>query len=148
MTPATRDDLAEVFLYAYREAGFAAAIEAVGNAAVMYSTGKPRVSRKPLASELDHVVAQVAAAMGTTVGLLRNNRRYQSLADDRHIACWLLRLEGMAWPKLSYPLIALALGMVNHTSALHGARRVDGNEMLLARAKVAAARARAERVAA
>jgi chromosomal replication initiation ATPase DnaA len=137
-----------VFLYAYHEAGLDAAIEAVGNAAVMCTTGKTRTSHKPLSRDLDPIVAQVADAMGTTVNLLRQMRRYQPLADARHVACWLMRQEGMLWPKLSYPLIALALGLSNHTSAIHGVKRVERGEILLARAKAAASRARAERAAA
>jgi chromosomal replication initiation ATPase DnaA len=148
MIRSEHNELAEVFLHAYRDAGFDDAIDAVANASVMYANGKIRSSRKPMARDLDPIVSQVADAMGTTVRLLRCVRRYQPLADARHIACWLMRQTGLPWSKLSYPIIALALGMANHTSALHGARRVEGDETLIARARSAAARVRVERIAA
>lgn len=144
------DDLADVFALAWDHATgdkLRTAVEAVADAAVMTATDKRRrYSQKPQARDLDPIVAQVASAIGTTVRMLRCLQRVPCLSQARHVACWLLRQENMPWPRLSYPLIALALGMVNHTSALHGARRVERDELLLARAKAAAAKATAQRM--
>lgn len=86
-------------------------------------TGKARRmgARNPLVdtSRCQPVIAAVAARHGISPWRLNRGRGLASSAI-RFEAAWECRqLE----PPVSYPVIAAALGMRNHTSALHGVRR-------------------------
>jgi len=53
--------------------------------------------------------------------------QHTDIRDARFVAMALLRRDGS-----SYPVIAQTLGLWNHTSAMHGVRRVECNERLQA----------------
>jgi chromosomal replication initiation ATPase DnaA len=53
--------------------------------------------------------------------------QHHTIVDARHVAMELLRRDG-----LSYPSIARTLGLWDHTSAMHGVRRVMRDERLRA----------------
>lgn len=62
------------------------------------------------------IIRAVADYHGTTVDRIMFGGRPKSLAAARHDAMWLLRIiAGM-----SYPETARAVGLRNHTSAMHG----------------------------
>jgi chromosomal replication initiation ATPase DnaA len=65
------------------------------------------------------VVEPIAAEYGLTVEELRARRRSPHLVVARNEAIWRLR---QLQPPMSYPEIARAVGLANHTSALHGFR--------------------------
>jgi len=51
--------------------------------------------------------------------------RARLVARRRWIAMWLLRQNGMPWPKLSFPMIGMLLGGMDHSTVIHGVCRVN-----------------------
>lgn len=80
----------------------------------------PRLSNPDREDPFVLTLVAVAARHGVTVERLKYGGRSTSLSAVRHEAAWELR---NLIPTPSYPDIAEALGMVNHTSALYGVRR-------------------------
>jgi chromosomal replication initiation ATPase DnaA len=58
--------------------------------------------------------------------------QHRDIVDARHVAMALLRWDGS-----SYPVIARTLGLLDHTTVMHGVRRVERDERLRAIAEAA-----------
>jgi chromosomal replication initiator protein len=140
MTRSQRNELEEVFLFAFREQGLNSAIEAVGNAAALQALGVLRPSRRPALHPTFPALQYVARLLGTTPEILRLPYRNREVVEPRWLAMWLLRQPAMPWPKLSYPQIAKVLGLDDHTTVMHGVEMVERNVELLARAREICAR--------
>lgn len=70
---------------------------------------------------VDAILRATCRHFGCTVGDLREGNH----AEWRWVAIWVLRLH-----KVSYPACARAVGLTNHTSALHGYRMVEADQGL------------------
>lgn len=66
---------------------------------------------------MQEVRAQVAARHGLTVEEITAGGPGRRFAPARHEACWEIRRLGK-----SYPQVAAAVGLKDHTSAIHGVR--------------------------
>jgi hypothetical protein len=91
--------------------------------------GIPRPPRPPalkaiqLAEQFRPLVEVVAAAHGIPYGVLVGPRRDKPALAARFEAMWLIR--NLRTPAPSYPLIAVALGRADHTSAIYGVRKFE-----------------------
>jgi len=65
---------------------------------------------------------RVAMAYGLDVRLLKSPRRSRKIARPRQVAMWLTE---KLLPDMSYPEIGRAFGDRDHTTVMHGVRRVD-----------------------
>lgn len=74
------------------------------------------------------VFAAACQHFGVDADEVIDGSRRTSHVDARHVAMWLMRDSGR-----TYPEIGRQLGM-DHTSAIHGVRRIEGDERLLATA--------------
>jgi chromosomal replication initiation ATPase DnaA len=62
----------------------------------------------------------------TPIQLIRDGRQQHiDVRVARHVAMWLLHMRGM-----SYPEVARALGLADHTSCMYGVRQVRASEWL------------------
>jgi hypothetical protein len=98
----------ETFTALFREQGLDAAIDSVAR-------------RQPPAPACAPFLRRVCEALEVTPQQLLYGGRCKSLANARHIAMWVCREATGA----SYPEIGKALGGMDHTSVMHGVRRVD-----------------------
>ncbi len=78
-----------------------------------------------LAQECDQLtpedmIRRVCEYRGVPITTLRSRRRWANVAEARHEAIWLLREA----TEMSFPVIARAVGMRNHTSALSAHRKI------------------------
>lgn len=69
------------------------------------------------------VVARVSKHCGICApDVLRGQGRgRQSVTDAKHLAIWIVRENG----GMSYPMIAAAFGLGDHTSAMHACRKIE-----------------------
>jgi hypothetical protein len=72
----------------------------------------------PTVSTIIRVVASIAAVTPLDI---RSDRRDKHVALARHIAMWIVRRETL----MSYPHIGEAIGRRDHTTVIHGVRRID-----------------------
>lgn len=64
----------------------------------------------------------VAEQYGMTLNQLKEKTRCVHVARPRQVAMWAMR---RLCPHLSYPAIAIVLDLSDHTTILHGARRIE-----------------------
>lgn len=64
----------------------------------------------------------VAGQYGMTLEQLKAKTRCWNVARPRQVAMWAMR---RLCPHLSYPAIASVLGLSDHTTILHGDRRIE-----------------------
>lgn len=83
------------------------------------------------AATVAHLVVAVAVATGTDAHHIYGRRVDQPTADARHMVAYLARLEGLTWASIGKALHR------DHTTAIHGARRVEGNDELRTLALIA-----------
>ena len=121
LTPEQRAELIEVFLFAYQQAGFEAAVEAVARATI------PAVTAP-------HAIRLVCRFFGVAVEQLLTGDTREAW-NMRDIAMWLLRQHGMPWPRMTLKAIAEAMGRKSHDVAFDGIRRVERKAELLEVAK-------------
>jgi dephospho-CoA kinase len=69
----------------------------------------------------NEILSRVASARGTSVTRLRSRTDSRALNRIRHEAMWLLRES----TEMSYPEIARLMGRKDHTTALHGVRKIQ-----------------------
>jgi chromosomal replication initiation ATPase DnaA len=124
MSPRLRAEIQATFFFVAEEHGLHAAIDAVARAGAD-AAKSIRGSRQDVATP---IVRRIAAYLDLSAEQLRNGRRCSS--TERHLAVWALRQLGY-----SYPAAARAVGLANHTSAIHGVRRVQSTPELLDRAQ-------------
>ena len=120
-----RVELRETFLFALSVSDLDTAIDAVISACL---GDPPKVIRGP---QLVHLLPLrlVAEHYGITPErLLSEGRRG---AETRWVAAWLLRQRNARWSQMSFPQIARALNLRNHTTVIHGVLRVQGCERML-----------------
>lgn len=72
------------------------------------------------------VIASAAAHFGCSAHDVRSDGRTPDVVNARHVTAWLLRQEGR-----SYPQVGAALHK-DHTSAMHGVKRVERDPALMA----------------
>jgi len=124
MSPRLRAEIQATFFFVAEERGLEAAIDAVARAGAD-AAKSIRGSRQDVAPP---IVRRIADYLDLPVDQFRNGRRGTS--NERHLALWALRQLGY-----SYPAAARAVGLTNHTSAIHGVRRVERTPELLDRAR-------------
>lgn len=73
------------------------------------------------------IIQCAAATFDTTYDEVVSDTRTRNVVNARHAAAWLMRRASR-----SYPEIAAALKQKDHTSAMHGAKRIDKDAELLA----------------
>ena len=108
----------ETFAHVLRERGLDAAIDAVSH-------------RRPPAQACSPFLRRVCEILDVTPQQLIHGGRSKSLSDARHIAMWVCR-QAIG---VSYPDIGKALGGMDHSSVIHGVRRVEKTPRLLERAQ-------------
>jgi chromosomal replication initiation ATPase DnaA len=94
---------------------------------ILRETSPPRLG--PVRN-LDSVVEAVSESYSYSVEELRSVRRQAPLARARMVGYYVAReLSGY-----SYPVIARAFGRLDHTTVIHGVRRVQADVAMLAEA--------------
>jgi chromosomal replication initiator protein len=73
-----------------------------------------------LEPSVDVIIEAVATAFAVTPRVIRSSRRNSSAVMARHCAMWLSR----QMTTHSYPAIARAMGNLDHTTVIHGVRRI------------------------
>lgn len=131
MTKSQFTELQSAFYCAYQELGLDGAIEAVAIAAIRQTYGGPILVA---ACTKGRSLELVAAAMGESASVIKERGRWRSVSHLRWIAMWLFRQSAAPWPRLSFPEIARELGLQNHTTVIHGVRKVEASQEMLARA--------------
>lgn len=69
------------------------------------------------------IITMVAAAMDVPVDEIYRVRRHAKVCDARHVCMWLIRKH---CTRASYPTIGMWMQR-DHTSVIHGVRKVDAN---------------------
>jgi chromosomal replication initiator protein len=69
---------------------------------------------------VDLIIEAVATAFAIAPRVIRSGRRDKSAVIARHCAMWLSR----QMTRHSYPTIARAMGNLDHTTVMHGVRRI------------------------
>jgi len=75
-----------------------------------------------------YYLTQAAAAYHVTDDEVLSRTRTADICNARHILYWLLRSEGLSYPKIG------ALLERDHTTILHGVERVDADPAMRSRA--------------
>jgi hypothetical protein len=136
----TRDqtDRREVFLFVAAERGLDSAIEAAFASGVEWARTHLVFSHRQRGQIYRFEVAAIAAELGVTADdLWRDSRTIPELVQSRQLAMWLLRRRH----NISYPAIGRALHR-DHSTVIHGVRKVEKTPDLLARGnRILAARA-------
>jgi chromosomal replication initiation ATPase DnaA len=88
-------------------------------------------ARSPKAQACKHTLRLACEYLDVDPGRLIRGGRTPSAANARHVSMWVLR----EYLGASYPTIGEVLGGMNHTSVLHGCRRVERTPALLAKAR-------------
>jgi len=120
MSPRLRAEIQATFFFVADAHGLEAAIDAVARAGAE--------AYLEVRSHVPPEVRVMANRVGVSVEILRRGDR--ASATERHLILWALRQLGY-----SYPAAARAVGLTNHTSAIHGVRRVERTPELLERAR-------------
>lgn len=79
---------------------------------------------------MQHVIDGVTLSFGVSRTDLLSDRRPRRIVDARHVAMWL----GRTYLQLSFPDIGSALRR-DHTSVMHGVRRVEADRSLITKGK-------------
>lgn len=82
---------------------------------------------------VDAVIAEAANAFGVSVDDLTGDSRQFPLVRYRHVAMAAARSFGH-----SFPVIGRAFGGRDHTTVIHGVRKVEANERMRHQAKMIA----------
>lgn len=77
------------------------------------------VQRRPKSVYLWEIIERTCKRTGVAVSEIKSGRRFKRISHTRFMIIWLARHLTNA----SYPKIARAVGVYNHTSAKHGFRR-------------------------
>ena len=110
-------DQLEIFTAVFNDQGLSAAIDAV-------AAHRPPPPPAPACSSF---LRRVCVALEVEPKQMLYGGRTKRLADVRHIAMWVCR----EYLGASYPEIGKALGGMDHSSIIHGVRRVDKTPRLL-----------------
>lgn len=134
MTPEQRNELGEVFCFAYQSAGFDAAIEAVANAAVLSAAGlSSRARIAPVRIYLP-AVRMACELYGIAPKPFLSSSKVKLLTDCRAVAALAMRLGGM-----SLQSITMAMGRRDHTAAMAAIKRAKASPLLQRQAEEIAA---------
>lgn len=79
--------------------------------------------RTPPKHPVDNYLKAAANEFGFTVLDLKSKRKPKDLALARHVAWYVVRKNR---PDLSLPIIARKTNYADHTSVLHGVKRIEG----------------------
>jgi chromosomal replication initiation ATPase DnaA len=131
-------DRREVFLFVASEQGLDAAIETMFAIGVDWARTHLGFLHRSRGQIHRAEVSVIAAELGVTADdLWRDSRTIPELVQSRQLAMWLLRRRH----NISYPAIGRALHR-DHSTVIHGVRKVEKTPDLLARGnRILAARA-------
>ena len=79
----------------------------------------------------ERTINLTAYHMGVTVADIKGNSRFRDVSQARHVAGWLLRESGHTLME-----VGALLGGKDHTTVMHGCKRVEADEELMAHALV------------
>lgn len=84
--------------------------------------GHHALMKPSLRKSASTILAEVSEETGFSIKDLKGPSRMAAVSHARHWAMWRIRKE---CPHLSYPQIARLLGRTNHTTVLHGFRKIE-----------------------
>lgn len=135
IAPEILEDCISVFKFVRDEGkGQNAAIEAACSTALTAHFGRmDQINKQDGVTPPALVV--VANAIGVSLGELLMENKSTPFVRRRWLAMWLLRQPDMPWPAYSFPVIAKFMRFLDHTTVVHGVRKVDATPDLLAEAR-------------